>query len=76
MTILVLGDRFGALLMPLMALQLALVDQNPFRPCLMSFHISAVRQKSKYPICNHQHCKCLLSYSFMLIYLLINIHEI
>ena len=33
-----MGDRFSALLMSLMALRLALVDQNPFWPCLcMSF---------------------------------------
>ena len=28
-----MGDRFSALLVSLMALQLMLVDQNPFRPC-------------------------------------------
>ena len=27
-----MGDRFSALLMSLMALQLTLVDQNPFQP--------------------------------------------
>ena len=29
-----MGDRFGVLLVSLMALQLALVDRNQFRPCL------------------------------------------
>ena len=29
-----MGDCFGALVVSLMALWLALVDQNPFRPCL------------------------------------------
>ena len=28
-----MGDRFSALLQSLMVLRLALVDQNPFRPC-------------------------------------------
>ena len=28
-----MGDRFSALLVSLMALQLTLVDRNPFRPC-------------------------------------------
>ena len=32
-----MGDRFGALLLSLMALQLVLVDQNPFQPCFFIF---------------------------------------
>ena len=28
-----MGDRFSALLVSLMSLQLVLVDQNPFQPC-------------------------------------------
>ena len=32
-----MGDRFSALLVSLMALQLTLVDQNSFRPCLKKF---------------------------------------
>ena len=30
-----MGDRCSALLMSLMALRLALVDRNPFQPCLV-----------------------------------------
>ena len=35
-----MGNRFGVLVVSLMALQLALVDRNPFRPCFLSpdFH--------------------------------------
>ena len=32
-----MGDRLSALLVSLMALQLMLVDRNPFRPCLLHF---------------------------------------
>ena len=32
-----MGDRFGERLVSLMALRLALVDQNPFRPCFPEF---------------------------------------
>ena len=32
-----MGDYFSALLVSLMALQLALMDQNPFRPCSITF---------------------------------------
>ena len=31
-----MGDRFSVLLMSLMALQLMLVDRNPFQPCVIS----------------------------------------
>ena len=33
-----IGDRSSALLMSLMALQLMLVDQNPFWPCFNCIH--------------------------------------
>ena len=33
-----MGDRFSAVLVSLMALGLALVDQKPFWPCLLFFH--------------------------------------
>ena len=38
-----MGDRFGVQVVSLMALQLAIVDRNPFRPCLLSFSCSDVR---------------------------------
>ena len=38
-----MGDRVGTVLMCLMALRLALVDQNPFWPCLNSFYLAISR---------------------------------
>ena len=32
-----MGDQFSALLVSLMALRLALVDQNPFLPCCLRY---------------------------------------
>ena len=39
-----MGDRFSALIMSLMALQLALVDRNPFRPCFFFFFHQTVME--------------------------------
>ena len=36
-----IGDRFSALLVFLMALQLAPADRNPFHPCYLLFIISS-----------------------------------
>ena len=37
-----MGDRFSTLLMSLMALQLVLVDQNPFWPCFFRGRFSCL----------------------------------
>ena len=52
-----MGDLFGALLVSLMALWLALVDSNPFRPCVSHYHM--------------YHCHIYLALIFSLFYLFI-----
>ena len=40
-----MGDRLSALLMSLMALQLVLVDRNPFRPCYnVKIHVEILKK--------------------------------
>ena len=47
---LVLGDRFSALLLSLMALQHSLLDRNPFWPCLclnLQLHVLTLRRGAR-----------------------------
>ena len=51
-----MGDYFSALLMSLMALRLALVDRNPFQPCLQTE--GNVNQGINFFMCNSAICLC------------------
>ena len=53
-----MGDRFSALLVSLMALRLAPLDQNLFRPCLLQ-RLGTVNIPLAVPVCVYLGCVCV-----------------